>query len=211
MDGFSLPPPPIPPTRPDEATPEPSRNRRRQIWIGIGIGLLAVVVVAVIATVSSKDDRLPDSLEGLDRIHSSAADTFEEGLGEFALAGITISGAMYGGANDQPLLIVERFESSDGDITFIPLRATFDGAVFGLENSGAGTVDEGSSVEGEASGFEVICARVEVVGDPSMPEGEATLCGWKGQVIGMVFDFRGSDTTAALTTTGRIAAAVEAA
>lgn len=211
MDGSSLPQPPTIPARPDEGTPGPGRTRYLGISIGAGIGLIAVVIVALIAILSSKGDGFPESVEGLDRIHSSEAKAFEESLGEFAVAGITISGAMYGGADEQPLLMVERIEAPDGQATSIPLRATFDGAVFGFENSGAGTVDEEASVEGERSGFEVVCASVEVVANPSMPEGAATMCGWKGHVIGVVFDFRSSDTTAALDMTGKIAEAVEAA
>jgi hypothetical protein len=167
--------------------------------------------MATIAVVSSDGDGLPESLDGLARIHSSEANAFEESLGEFAMAGITISGAMYGGTDEQPVLLVERIEAPDGEVGFIPLQSTFDGAVFGFENSGAGDVDEDASVEGKRSGFEIICARMEVVANPSMPEGESTMCGWKGQVIGVVFDFRDSDTTVALDRTGRIAVAVEAA
>jgi len=209
MDTPSLPPPPTAPARPDEAPPEPSRGAR--IWIGVGVGLVAMVIAAVIAILASNDDGFPESLEGLDRIHSSESDVFEATLREFALAGITISGAMYGGGDEQPVLLVERIEAQDGGIGSIPLQATFDGAVSGFENTGAGEVDEESSVEGERSGFEIVCASVEVVASPSMPAGEATMCGWKGQVIGVVFDFRDSDASAALDTAGRIAAAVEAA
>jgi hypothetical protein len=211
MDGSSLPPPPIEPYRPDEATPEPGRSGIRGIWIGIGIGLLAVIVIATLVILTSDGDGLPESVDGLDRLHSSEAEAFEESLDEFALAGITISGAMYGEEEGPPLLLVERIEAGDGETAPIPLRATFDGAVVGFESSGAGEVDEGASVEGERSGFEVICASVEVVADPSMPGGVATMCGWRGRVIGVVFDFRTSDTTTALDTTGRIAQEVEAA
>ncbi len=211
MDGSSLPPPPTLPTRPDDGAPEPGRSGHRGIWIGVGIGLIAIVAVALIAILTSDHDGLPESVDGLDRLHSSQADAFEESLGEFALAGITISGAMYGEANGPPLLLVERIESEDGQTALIPLRATFDGAIGGFESSGAGDVDEDSSVDGERSGFEVICAPVEALANPSIPGGVATICGWKGRFIGVVFDFRSSDTTAALDTTGRIAQEVEAA
>jgi hypothetical protein len=211
MDGSSLPPPPIAPTRPDEALQDPGRSPTRGIVIGVGIALLAVIVIATAVVLTSDGDGLPESVDGLDRIHSREAEAFEENLDEFALAGITITGAMYGEEDGPPLLLVERIEAGDGEAAAIPLRATFDGAVVGFESSGAGEVDEDASVEGDRAGFEVMCASVEVVADPSIPGGVATMCGWKGRVIGVVFDFRTSDTTTALDTTGRIAQEVEAA
>lgn len=154
----------------------------------------------------------PGTLEGLDRIRTSAADEFEESLDTFAFGDVRLSGAMYGGPDATPTVIVERIEGPAEQVALIPLQQTFDGAVFGFENSGAGQIDETSSVRGTRAGFEVICATMRVtVPDPTMPRGDGVMCSWKGTRIGIVIDFRTSDPEIALDATGRISELIDSA
>lgn len=197
---------------PPGAVPAPAkRSRRAGIVLGAAIGLLIIAGVATLAIIGGDDGPFPDSLDGLDRIRSSAADTFEEGLASFEGGGIHLSGAMYGNS-DAALLIVERIEGAKEDIAFVPLESTFDGAVIGFENSGAGEIDEDERVRETRSGFELICAELHAVaGDPSIAAAEGVVCSWKGTRIGIVIDFRTPDIGSAMDATVRIATVIDPA
>jgi hypothetical protein len=199
-----LPRPPITPSRPDTSTSEPGRSRKRAIWIGAAIGLTIAIGVAIVALLGDGDG-FPDRLDGLTRVRSSQADVFEASLGEFALGDVRLTGAMYGETEAQPLVVVQRIDGPSDEVAFIPLEPTFDGAIFGFENSGGGDVNEATTIRETRSGFEIMCAEVRVTSNPMLPEGEATMCGWKAETIGFVFDFRGSDLTQAADRTARIA------
>jgi hypothetical protein len=68
----------------------PKRPRKNAIILGAAIGLLIIAGVATLAIIGGEDGPYPDSLDGLERIRSSAADTFEEGLAAFETAGISL-------------------------------------------------------------------------------------------------------------------------
>jgi hypothetical protein len=197
---------------PPGAEPEaPKRSRKKAILLGAAIGLLIVAGVATLAIIGADDGPYPDSLDGLERIRSSAADTFEEGLASFESGGIQLSGAMYGDS-DVARLIVERIEGPEDEIAFVPLDATFGGGVIGFENSGAGEIDEDQQVRETSSGFEIICAELHAtVGDPTMPAGDGVMCAWKGTRIGIVIDFRTQDARSAIDATARIATVIDPA
>jgi hypothetical protein len=197
---------------PPGAEPEaPKRSRKKAILLGAAIGLLIVAGVATLAIIGADDGPYPDSLDGLERIRSSAADTFEEGLASFESGGIQLSGAMYGDS-DVARLIVERIEGPEDEIAFVPLDATFGGGVIGFENSGAGEIDEDQQVRETSSGFEIICAELHAtVGDQTMPAGDGVMCAWKGTRIGIVIDFRTQDARSAIDATARIATVIDPA
>jgi len=189
----------------------PKRSRKKAIVLGAAIGLLIIAGVATLAIIAGDDGPYPDSLDGLERIRSSAADTFEEGLATFESGGISLSGAMYGDS-EAALLIVERIEGPEDEIAFVPLESTLDGGVIGFENSGAGEIDEDEKVRETSSGFEIICAELHAaVGDPTMPAGDGVMCAWKGTRIGIVIDFRTPDARSAIEATVRIADVIDAA
>jgi hypothetical protein len=197
---------------PPGAEPEaPKRSRKNAIVLGAAIGLLIIGSVATLAIIGGDDGPYPDSLDGLERIRSSAADTFEEGLASFETGGISLSGAMYGDS-ETAVLIVERIEGPEDEIAFVPLEPTFDGGVIGFENSGAGEIDEDEKVRETSSGFEIICAELHAtVGDPTMPAGDGVMCAWKDTRIGFVIDFRIPDARSAIEATVRIAQVIDAA
>jgi hypothetical protein len=200
--------PPPPPAAEPEA---PTRSRKKAILLGAALGLLIVAGVATLAIIGGDDGPYPDSLDGLERIRSSAADTFEEGLASFESGGIQLSGAMYGDS-DVARLIVERIEGPEDEIAFVPLDATFGGGVIGFENSGAGEIDEDEQVRETSSGFEIICAELHAtVGDATMPAGDGVMCAWKGTRIGIVIDFRTQDARSAIDATVRIATVIDPA
>jgi hypothetical protein len=190
----------------------PKRSRKKAIVLGAAIGLLIVAGVATLAFITGDDDGpYPDSLDGLERIRSSEADTFEESLASFESGDIHLSGAMYGESGTASL-IVERIEGPEDQIAFVPLVSTFDGAVIGFENSGAGEIDEDERVTETRSGVEIICAELHATaGDPTMPAGDGVMCSWKDARIGIVIDFRTPDVRSAIETTSRIAAVIDAA
>ena len=200
------------PPPPGAALEAPKPSRTKAIVLGASIGLLIVAGVATLAIIRGGDDGpYPDSLAGLERIRSSAADDFEEGLATFDTGGISLSGAMYGDS-EAALLIVERIEGPEDEIAFVPLEATFDGGVIGFENSGAGEIDEDEKVRETSSGYEIICAELHAaVADPTMPTGDGVMCAWKGTRIGIVIDFRTPDARSAIAATIRIADVIEAA
>jgi hypothetical protein len=203
------PPPGAPPEAPEPSKPEPSK--KKAIVLGAAIGLLIIAGVATLGIIRDGDDGpYPDSLDGLERIRSSAADDFEEGLATFDAGGVSLSGAMYGDA-EAALLIVERIEGPEDEIAFVPLEATFDGGVIGFENSGAGEIDEDEKVRETISGYEIICAALHAVADPTMPVGDGVMCAWKGTRIGIVIDFRTPDARSAIEATVRIADMIDAA
>jgi hypothetical protein len=177
----------------------------------VAIGVAGFAAFGLIGwAASAADDGFPGSLDGLGRIRSPETLAFEDSLDAFEFGDLTITGAMYGGADGRPLLVVERIEGPEEQVGIVALDPTFDGVVFGFENAGAGDIDRDASVHGHRSGFDIICAPAEISPDATTPD-EATVCGWKGRMIGVVFDLRGSDANAALDVTGRIAAAIEAA
>lgn len=176
--------------------------------LGGAIVLALVAVFAAFAFVGAGDD-FPDELEGLPRIRSSQADAFEESLEGFRAGDVGLIGAMYG-PNERPALIVELVEGPSDQVALIPLPQTFDGAIFGFENSGGGEVDEETTIRESRSGLEIMCAEARVTSDPLIPDGAATLCGWKGDRIGFVFDVRGADLGGAVDQTARIAEQLDA-
>jgi hypothetical protein len=200
--------PPPPGVEPE--APKPSR--KKAIVLGAAIGLLIIAGVATLAIIrGGGGGPYPDTLDGLERIRSSAADDFEEGLATFDAGGISLSGAMYGDS-EAALLIVERIEGPEDEVALVPLEPTFDGGVIGFENSGAGEIDEDEKVRETISGFEIICAALHsTVADPTMPVGDGVMCAWKGTRIGIVIDFRTPDARSAIEATVRIADVIDAA
>jgi hypothetical protein len=118
---------------------------------------------------------------------------------------------MYGDS-EAALLIVERIEGPKDEVAFVPLDSTFDGAVIGFENSGAGEIHEDERVRETRSGFELICAELHAAaGDPSIAAGDGVVCSWKGTRIGIVIDFRTPDVASAMEATVRIATVIDPA
>jgi hypothetical protein len=202
--------PPLPPP-PGTETEAPRRSRKAAIVLGAAIGLAILAGVATLAIIGGDDGPFPDSLDGLERIRSSAADSFEEGLASFEASGIHLSGAMYGDS-DAALLIVERIDGPKDEMASVPLESTFEGAVIGFENSGAGEIDEDGRVRETRSGFELICAELHAAsGDPPIAAAEGVVCAWKSTRIGIVIDFRTPDVGSAMEATVRIATVIDPA
>ncbi len=212
MQPPEMPPAPAFPPPPGAEPEAPKPSKKKAVVLGAAIGLLIIAGVATLAIIRGGDDGpYPDSLDGLERIRSSAADDFEEGLATFDAGGISLSGAMYGNS-EAALLIVERIEGPEDEVAFVPLEPTFDGGVIGFENSGAGEIDEDEKVRETISGFEIICAALHsTVADPTMPVGDGVMCAWKGTRIGIVIDFRTPDARSAIEATVRIADVIDAA
>jgi hypothetical protein len=205
------PPAPVAPPRPDLITRDGAGRGARWIALGVGVALIGfVVVIALVDVGGGSGDRLPEQVDGLDRIHGGIATTFEEELGTFEMGEMSIVGAMYG-SGTVPQLFVERFDGEEEDLPFVPLETFFDGLILGFEQSGGGQIDEATEVEDERSGVEVRCAVVEGMPALIASSGAGTMCAWKGAGLGVVFDFRDSDVEAALDTTVRIASSVEQA
>jgi hypothetical protein len=166
--------------------------------------LLALVVVALVATSAvafaltrGSGGELPDSIDGVPRMHTAEANAFEHVMDGMTMADMSLSGAMYGDG-ETPDLVLELISGVPAEARSVPMDVFFSQAGAGLAANSGGSVREAEAVEATDGGVEYRCAPLDLPPGAPGEAGTGVLCMWKAQDIGIVVTFRTGDPSAAV-------------
>ena len=144
--------------------------------IAVGV-VVAIIASTVVRNLLAPSYHVPESLAGQPRLHTAAAQQYEEAMAEQGDAyDISFEAAVYGHADQPDVFVVlanGRAEESADEI--------FDDFLGGVESAGV-SVDRAGAVTGEHAGAQYRCVPVEA-------QLEAVACIWReDDSVGMTLD-----------------------
>jgi hypothetical protein len=198
--------PPIPamPSMPPGATVQywgergsaPPPARRRSVLVPV-LALIAVVVIAVgVVSTLHRGGSLPGEIDGLERMHTADASTFEDTMAAQRYGDIGMEGGMYGDGS-RTVLVVGLVSNIPQSELQAPLDFVFDQGAQGFARSSGGTIDSSGAESVTVAGVQYRCASFELPGPVSGGGGHGSLCMWQADDLGFLITFRTSDPSAA--------------
>jgi hypothetical protein len=158
--------------------------------------IAAAVVVIGVLSVLGGDGTLPGEIDGLGRMDTAEASSYEDAMAAQHFGEVRMEGAMYG-EGGRPMLVV-------GLVSHVPeadlqtsLEFVFDQAAGGFAGTSGGTVDSAGAVSTSVAGVDYRCARFEVPGPMAGGGGQGSMCMWLADDLGFVVTFRTTDPSAA--------------
>lgn len=196
--------PPAPPMPPGATvqywgtpTGSPPVPRRRRSFLVPILGLVAAAVISVgVLSILDRGGSLPGEIDGLERIHSADASTFEDTMAAQGYGDITMEGGMYG-EGDRPLMVVGLISHLPQSELQAPLEFVFDQGAGGFAGTSGGTVDSSGALSTNVAGVDYRCASFEVPGPVAGAGGHGSMCMWLADDLGFIITFRTADPSAA--------------
>lgn len=175
------------------AVPPP---RRRSVLVPVLALVAAVVIAAGVASTLHDGGSLPGEIDGLERMHTADAATFEDTMAAQKYGDIGMEGGMYG-EGSRTVLVVGLVSNIPSSELQAPLDFVFDQGAQGFASSSGGTVDSSGAVSVTVAGVQYRCASFELPGPVSGGGGHGSLCMWQADDLGFLITFRTSDPSAA--------------
>jgi hypothetical protein len=173
----------------------PTPPHRRSVLVPV-LALIAVVVIAVgVVSTLHGGGSLPGEIDGLERMHTADATTFEDTMAAQRYGDIGMEGGMYG-EGSRTVLVVGLVSNIPQSELQAPLEFVFDQGAQGFASSSGGTIDSSGAVSVTVAGVQYRCASFELPGPVSGGGGHGSLCMWQADDIGFLITFRTSDPSA---------------
>lgn len=171
-------------------------QRRRSVLVPV-LALIAVVVIAVgVVSTLHRGGALPGEIDGLERLNTADATTFEDLMAAQRYGDIGMEGGMYGDGS-RTVLVVGLVSNIPPNELQAPLALVFDQGAQGFATSSGGTIDSSGAVSVTVAGVQYRCASFELPGPVSGGGGHGSLCMWQADDVGFLITFRTSDPSAA--------------
>ena len=170
--------------------------RRRSVLVSV-LALIAgaVIAVGVVSTLHG-DGSLPGEIDGLERLHTADASTFEDTMAAQKYGDIGMEGGMYGEGSRTVLVVGLVSNLSQAELQ-APLEFVFDQGAQGFAGTSGGTIDSSGAMSVTVAGVQYRCASFELPGPVSGAGGHGSLCMWEAEDLGFLITFRTSDPSAA--------------
>jgi hypothetical protein len=171
--------------------------RRRSILVPIlGLVAAAVIAVGVLSILNRDGGSLPGEIDGLERINTADASSFEDTMAAQKYGEIRMEGGMYGDGG-RPVLVVGLVRNLPQSQLQAPLEFVFDQAAGGFAGTSGGAIDSSGAVSATVAGVDYRCASFEVPVPVSGGSGHGSICMWLADDLGFVITFRNPDPSAA--------------